>query len=86
MRDSRCKHCGRPIVWVKTKSGKSMPCDIDLVFYWERAKAPGKVVTPSGEVISCDFRGEYGKATGVGYISHFATCPAAKNRRKSNVS
>ena len=23
-----CKSCGMPILWVKTRSGKAMPCDI----------------------------------------------------------
>lgn len=28
---SKCKGCGAEIVWIKTASGKSMPCDIDKV-------------------------------------------------------
>ena len=77
-----CRGCGAQIIWIKTASGKSMPCDPKIVDYWEKEKAIGKVVTPSGEVLSCDFEGEQDKVTGIGYISHFATCSKAAIFRK----
>lgn len=82
MKVGYCKGCGRPIVWIKTAGGKSMPCDTEQVVYWEHHGASGKIVTPNGEVISCDFKGEPSKATGIGYISHFASCPAAREFRR----
>jgi len=33
-------------------------------------------------VISCVFEGEAQKATGIGYVSHFSTCPNAKQHKK----
>lgn len=82
---AKCKGCNRNIIWIKTDTGKSMPCDPDEVLYWEKAKAKGKVVTPNGEIISCEFEGDPAKPTGIGYVPHWATCPAAgdfkKNRR-----
>lgn len=77
-----CKGCGAKIVWVKMPGGKSMPCDPDLIPYWERKGASGKVVTPNGEVISCVFDGDPQTATGVGYVSHWSTCPHAQSFRK----
>ena len=71
---SICKMCGRLIVWVKTPAGKSMPCDPDTVLYWQTPGGREKIVTPNGEVVSAEFNGPYEKATGYGYISHFATC------------
>lgn len=80
---TRCKSCGAPIRWIKMASGKSMPVNPDQVVYWWRpGGAAGKVVTPNGEVLSCDFDGELEKATGVGYIPHWATCPNADQHRK----
>ncbi len=74
-----CKGGGAKIIWI----GK-MPCDPRPVTYWAKPKAPGKVVTPNGELISCVFEGDLQKATGVGYVSHWATCPqAGKFRRKA---
>ena len=79
---SDCKGCGAQIVWIKIGSGKSMPCDPELVTYWQKDKAAGKVVTPNGEVLSCEFKGNLEDATGIGYRSHFASCPNADAFRK----
>ena len=77
-----CKSCGAEIIWVKIAGGNRMPCDPDLVPYWAKPKAKGKVVTPNGEVLSCDFDGDLQQATGLGYVSHWATCPYADAHRK----
>lgn len=77
-----CKGCGARIVWIGMLGGKSMPCDPDPVTYWEKAKAKGKVVTQNGMVLSCEFEGDLQKATGIGYIPHWATCPAAAKFKK----
>jgi len=73
----RCKACGAQIRWIRTKSGKSMPCDPQPVPYWQRPKARGKVVTPWGDVVSCVFQGELREANGTGYVPHWATCTRA---------
>ena len=72
-----CKGCGAQIFFI----GK-MPVNPERVTYWRRAGAKGKVVTPNGEVLSCDFEGDPQKATGVGYVTHFATCPKAADFRR----
>lgn len=78
-----CRSCGKRILWVRTKAGKNMPCNPELVTYVSRYGAKDKIVTPNGEVLS----GEVVSAgtlnsTGIGYISHFATCPNADRYRK----
>lgn len=72
-----CKGCGAKIIWI----GK-MPCDPERVPYWAKEKAKGKVVTPNGEVLSCEFSGDPQKATGVGFVPHWSTCPRAGEFRK----
>ena len=79
---AKCKGCGAEIVWIKTTAGKSMPCDPGLVPYWAKPGAAGKVVTAFGEVISCEFKGDQTKVTGIGYVPHWSTCPAAGSFRK----
>ena len=74
---AKCRGCKAEIVWV----GK-IPCNPDLIMYREKKGAKGKAVTPNGEVISCVFEGDINKATGMGYVSHFATCPAADQFRR----
>lgn len=82
MKNATCRGCGKAIVWITSPTGKLMPCDATPVVYWEKKGAAGKVVTPTGDVLSCEFEGLPGKATGYGYISHFSTCPEAGQFRK----
>ena len=77
-----CKSCGAEIIWIETVNGKKMPCDPEQVVYTAQKGGPLKIVTPNGEVLSA--RQEIGSplTTGVGYISHFSTCPYANQHRK----
>ena len=79
---AQCRSCGASIIWIKLTSGKSMPCDAEPVTYWADDKGDDKVVTKSGEVVRARLSGEASEATGIGYISHFATCPNADIHRK----
>ena len=72
-----CAYCGRRIMWICTKAGKNMPVDPEMISYHRPAageRASEKIVTQNGEVVSAD-RVDSSQAEGVGYISHFATCP-----------
>lgn len=73
-----CKACMAAIVWIKTPAGKSIPCNETPVYYIEKPKSGKKrIVTQNGEVLSCEYTGDPAKATGVGYVPHWATCPYA---------
>ena len=77
-----CRGCGAQIVWIKTAGGKAMPCDPEPVAYKQATLGRLKIVTQNGEVLSGDREADPDQATGLGYISHFATCPAADNFRR----
>ena len=78
---ARCKSCGAEIIFIKTRiGGKPMPCDAKQVDYWEGKG--DKVMTPRGEVINCTLKPQRQPAAGFGYVSHFATCPAADTFRR----
>lgn len=81
---SKCKSCGAEIVWIKTAAGKSMPCNAAAVTYWKNSRGKHTIITPNGETVRCDIEGDLNKATGIGYIPHWATCPAAKDFKKQN--
>lgn len=71
-----CAYCGRRILWVRTKAGKNMPVNPELISYripGNGRKGTEKIVTPAGEVV-CAERSENSQAEDLGYISHFATC------------
>ena len=78
---AKCKSCGAEIIWIRTKSGKSMPVNPEKYIVCERSDGTGTFVMPDGRVVKgypC-----YGHENAqYGYVSHFATCPyAAKHRR-----
>lgn len=79
---SRCKACGAPLIWILLPSGKKMPCDSVAKTYWKNPKGKGRIVTPNGEVVNCDFEGDIQNATGIGWLPHWATCPNAKEFKR----
>ena len=78
----KCKSCGAEIIYLKTKSGKLMPCNAELVPYWMDRDGQDKIVTPYGEVVSCTMEQlTFAEPTGTGYMPHWATCPDADKFR-----
>ena len=81
-RTSVCRGCGALMIWIPTPAGKAMPCDPDQLTYWQKKGGSQKIVTPNGEVVSAELEGPPEKATGIGYRSHFATCPRSEDFRR----
>lgn len=86
MKISQCRACGAEIMFIKSVAGKTIPVNAEQIAYQQKAGGSLKVVTPNGEVISGELAGDPQKATGIGYISHFATCPEADKFRKPRKS
>lgn len=72
-----CRNCGKRIVWIRTAAGKNMPCNPELISYKALSDGKERIVTPDGEVVAAE-KVERDGADGIGYISHFATCPRHK--------
>lgn len=71
-----CSYCGKRILWIRTKAGRNMPVNPELISYCrpeDGTKAKEKIVTQTGEVV-CANKADNSQAEGIGYISHFATC------------
>lgn len=75
----KCKGCGAPIIWIRTPNGKAMPCDPQRIPYRTNLKGKYTLIDPAGRVCVGDLDLDSDK---YGYISHFATCPAANQLRK----
>jgi len=85
MRGCTCRGCGAEIIFIRTSEGKSIPCDPEPLKYWQCADGRERIVTPDGEVVAAELTGMPGGESGIGYITHFATCPKADSfRRKGN--
>ncbi len=80
--ESRCRSCGARILFIKSTKGRFIPCDTLVTRYKREEGGKDKIVLESGEVVSCRTDISPEEADGVGYISHFATCPNAKAHRK----
>lgn len=60
-----------------------MPCDAAPVYYTAKPKSGSKrIVTPNGQVLSCEYTEDPHKATGTGFVPHWATCPEADSFKK----
>lgn len=70
----KCRLCGARIRFVKTVNGKMLPVNPHEVAYWKGLHNKSRIVTPNGEVISCELQGDPSAAAGIGYIPHWATC------------
>lgn len=79
-----CRICGKRIRFIRMKSGKSMPVDETFVNYKLAAGGKDRIVTPTGEVVTCIAGVDVGEADGFGYVSHFATCPNASRHRRGD--
>ena len=83
---AKCRSCGAEIIWIRTASGKSMPCDAAGISYSEvlHPCVDGNevltLVTKAGTIVRTEFDPGGDK---IGYISHFATCPNANMHRKT---
>jgi hypothetical protein len=77
---SQCRSCGRPIVWAISAAGKNIPLDpeprADGNLLRHASTLDGKIVFRA-EVVDRD-----DPTLANRYVSHFVTCPDAKNFRR----
>lgn len=78
---SSCRKCGKEICFIRTKSGKFMPCEPKAVFY-----KPGGRTTlyaSDGEQINgCELLPSIEGASGSAYLPHWGKCTGAEEIRK----
>ena len=79
----RCKGCGAPIVWIESYNGRMIPCDATLIQFVVTPGGSLKIVQQNGCVVSAEREDDPEKMDGVGYTSHFSTCPMAAKFRKA---
>lgn len=77
-----CKSCGEPIYFIRSVGGKYIPVDAETRLFKRSLDGPDQIVTREGDVLRCVLDVAPEEAEGVGYLSHFATCPAAAAWRR----
>jgi hypothetical protein len=80
---SKCKACGRTIMWILTESGKSMPVEPQEVPIIPDGMSRTIGITPDGRCVrgKLTMRGTPGEV--LVRISHFSTCTKADQFRKA---
>ena len=78
-----CRGCGQEIKFIRSKTGKYIPCDVRPRPFIRQERGMDSIVTDDGEVIRGQFIEDRAKADGIGYITHFATCPMAHKFRRA---
>lgn len=82
MEFSKCKFCGAPICWEKTKNGNWMPCKPGAIYYTPDRDGNIYVLTKSGNVIKARRGTEPGQPVYVGFIPHWSVCQESKAGRE----
>lgn len=75
LRITTCGTCGANIFWAQTENGKPMPIDAEPV-------ANGNIIIRPALIAHYLAKAEQPPADVLRYVSHFATCPHAKQHRK----
>ena len=89
-RTTTCRGCGKPIAFIKSVSGKSIPVDPEPIYFIPEDEKHKFVLMDGtvkrGSPVESDETGGT-KIAEIGYRSHWSTCPAAEDfRRKKNKS
>ena len=79
---AKCKSCCADIVWIRTKTGRNMPCDSTPIYYKIKQGGNTTLMTLSGQVVICETVTDREKADGWGYVPHWSTCTHADKFRK----
>ena len=82
MKTTKCRACGAEIIFIPTLSTKSIPCNAQEVLYKAVKGGKERIVLPNGQVVSGVLVDDANEATGIGYVSHFATCTDPHRFRK----
>ena len=77
---AKCRSCGEEIMWIKTKAGRSMPVNMERIWFTEGGDET--FVTREGKVIRGTRTALRARPAMAGFISHFATCPNADAHRR----
>ena len=69
-----CRECGKPLVFIRTKSGKNMPCEAEPVFYWPDDNGPLMFYQRNGTYERGTLQGHPAVPQGSGYVPHWGRC------------
>ena len=81
-----CKGCKKLIVFVRTRAGKSMPCESRQVEYITDPQGEDTILTHDGDIVKGWIFQERTERSELGYLPHFINCPAARHFKKAKTT
>jgi hypothetical protein len=78
----RCRLCGRPLLMLQSFKGHLIPCDPEPVYFAPQIWSTTRFVMPDASTFNGVIVSKDDPDAHKGYISHKATCPAAKRFRR----
>ena len=73
-----CRECGKPLVFIRTISGKFLPCEAEPVFYWPDDAGPLMFYQRDGSCERGTLEGHPAVPQGSGYVPHWGRCPGRR--------
>ncbi len=69
-----CRECGKPLIFIRTRAGKNMPCEAEPVLYWPDADGPLLFYQRDGSYERGTLEGHPAVPQGSGYVPHWGRC------------
>lgn len=69
-----CRECGKPLIFIRTRAGKNMPCEAEPVLYWPDADGPLLFYQRDGSYERGTLQGHPAVPQGSGYVPHWGRC------------
>lgn len=69
-----CRECGKPLIFIRTRAGKNMPCEAEPVFYWPDDNGPLMFYQRNGTYERGTLEGHPAVPQGSGYVPHWGRC------------
>lgn len=73
-----CRECGKPLIFIRTRAGKNMPCEAEPVLYWPDADGPLLFYQRDGSYERGTLEGHPAVPRESGYVPHWGRCPARR--------
>ena len=73
-----CRECGKPLIFIRTRAGKNMPCEAEPVLYWPDADGPLLFYQRDGSYERGTLEGHPAVPRESGYVPHWGRCPGRR--------
>ena len=73
-----CRECGKPLIFIRTRAGKNMPCEAEPVLYWPDADGPLLFYQRDGSYERGTLAGHPAVPQESGYVPHWGRCPGRR--------